>query len=156
MTTERINSLTEEISSLTQELATAHQQLEHIRKMLRCSKMSVEFPLHPHGPSQVCQPCFDELRVEHARVAVVLGSIRSILQERMSKGDPCPFCRETKKHTDVCYLAGDTGSQILDEYRAIELHRDMLLAEKSRMNGSQSPDPERTRVRLKGRFHHHG
>jgi hypothetical protein len=84
---------------------------------------------------------------------VVVGSIRLVVHENMQRGQPCPFCNETKKHSDACYLDKDSGAKLVDEYRAIEQHRDMLLAERSRVNGSSAPQPNPTRVRLKSRFH---
>lgn len=156
MNREQAHALTEKIAELERSLAVANGQVREAYQHLRCSRFSHDRPLQPHGPSKVCQSCYDLLRSEHARVAVVVGSIRALLFERMSKGIPCPFCHQLKRHSPSCYLDGDAGTQLLDEYRAIEQHRDMLLADKARMNADLTPGPPVTRVRLKGRFPHNG
>lgn len=153
MSSQQVNQLTETISGLQQELDVTRQQLGGIQTALRCSRIAADFPLAQHSQSRICQECFEILRVQHARVAVVLGSIISIVQESMLKGGLCPFCQQNRKHSDTCYLHDRTGLQILDEYRAIEQHRDMLLSDKARRDASSGSPPEIPRVRLKGRFH---
>lgn len=156
MTTQQLTHLAEQVSRLTHDLAIAQQQLGEVRGYLVCVKHSPETPLQPHGPSKVCAVCYEALRVEFAKASVVVGSIRDVVHARMQKGEPCPFCQKSRKHSDCCYLDVAAGRQILDEYHAIEQHRDMLLNERLRMNAPSVPETDVPRVRLRDRLHGRG
>ena len=156
MSKQQVDSLTARIADLEQQLSAVHQQLGAVRGLLLCSKRNPEFPLQPHGPTKVCQSCYDALRIEHAKLAVVVGSINTLVKEWMASAKPCPFCHQTKRHSQSCYLDSMAGVQILDEYRAIEQHRDMLLVERSRSDALKGPAPVIPRVRLKGLLHRNG
>lgn len=156
MSRQQIDSLTERIADLEQQLAASRQQLGEVRSLLLCSRRHPDFPLQPHGPTKVCQHCYDAMRLENAKLSVVLGSIHAVVKEWAARGIPCPFCHQTKRHTPSCYLDGQAGLTILDEYRAIEQHRDLLLAERARTNGTGAPPHDVPRVRLKGLLHRDG
>ena len=150
----RVAQLVQQIAELTRERDIALQEVVYLRRYLQCSRVSAERPLERHGPSTVCKLCYDVLRAEHARAALVAGSIASVVHQRMLHGYTCPFCQAGKTHHLSCYLALDAGRTLLDEYVAIEQHRDMLLAQQGRLNGSSHPRAPVVRVRLKARYGH--
>lgn len=154
MSVESTNHLLEEVSNLTRQRDVLVEQVAQVREHLHCSKTDPNLPLQHHGQAQICGACYDALRSNLARVSVVVGSIRAVVQVWMQQGRECPFCHETKRHTETCYLIGTAGDDLLAEYRAIEQHRDLLLAEQEREHPTAHSNGE-VRSRLKNRLHAH-
>jgi hypothetical protein len=128
----------EELGAVTRQRDIALTGYSHLQKHLTCVRTSPEHPLQRHGVSEICVLCYEALRSDYARAALVAGSIGSVVYAWMREGKGCPFCGAAKTHTKSCYLSFDAGQQLLEEYAAIEKHRDMLLADQTRVNGSSS------------------
>lgn len=151
---DRNSALAAEVSRLIMQNRTLAQDLLYHREHARCSRFNEERPLEQHSPASVCENCYQELRRHLARVTLVSASIAEVVRVWMRGGRTCPFCETYGKHSESCYLALDAGQTLLDEYAAIERHRDLLLGEKTRVNGNGAAK-NGTALSLKTRFLHH-
>lgn len=151
----RIDLLTQQISQLTRERDVAQERSARLEKELLCSRVHPDRPLQDHRASTVCTVCYETLRGEYARSSLVAASIAGVVLTWMRDGRECPFCGQVVRHKDTCYLSLDAGFTLLQEYTAIEQHRDLLLADRMRTNGGTAVVESTVRVRLKERFRLH-
>lgn len=101
----------------------------------------------------------DKTRAE--ALATQVASIRALCESGWPRGEPCRFCKKVGSHSEVCYVRGSAGYDLLNEHEATLRENAELraaLAAKLPVNGKHLLSGERyvsLRQRVQGRFSRH-
>jgi len=100
-------------------------------------------------------------KTKAAALASQLASIRALCESGWPRGEPCRFCKKIGHHSEVCYIRGSAGYDLLNEHEATLRENAELraaLAAKLPTNGKHLLSGEKyvsLRQRVQGRFSRH-